>query len=92
MCSISEYGSEVFGFEQFDSLRAACVFLGLPKKITSFGLVSDLEWLLPQSQMKLRMIRHFSRLLKTDNTRFMKKIYLWDKYLNDTEQITTWSS
>ena len=22
----------------------------------------------------------------------MKKIYLWDKYLNDTEQITTWSS
>ena len=97
MCSISEYGSEVFGFEQFDCtfklhLRAARAFLGLPKNVTSFGLVSELDWLLPQSQMKLRMIRHFGRLLKTDNTRLMKKIYLWDKYLNETEQITTWSS
>ena len=95
--SISEYGSEVFGFEQFDCtfklhLRAARAFLGLPKNVTSFGLVSELDWLLPQSQMKLRMIRHFGRLLKTDNTRLMKKIYLWDKYLNETEQITTWSS
>ena len=97
VCSISEYGSEVFGFEQFDSsfklhLRAARAFLGLPTNVTSFGLVSELDWLLPQSQMKLKMIRHFGCLLKTDNDRLMKKIYLWDKYLNDTEQITTWSS
>ena len=41
--------------------------------------------------MQLRMIRQFGRLLKTDNSRLMKKIYLWDKYLNETEQITTWS-
>ena len=34
-------------------LRATCTFLGLPKNVTSFGLVSELDWLLPESQPNL---------------------------------------
>ena len=46
VCSISEYTSEVFGFEQYDStlkihLRAARAFLGLPKNVASFGWISE---------------------------------------------------
>ena len=97
VCSISEYGSEIFGYEKFDSafklhLRAARAFLGLPKNVTSFGLVSEIHWLLPQSQTKLKMIRHFGRLLKMPDYRLMKKVYNWDKTLNDSQQIFSWSS
>ena len=97
VCSISEYGSEVFGFEQYNSsfklhLRAARAYLGLPKNVTSYGLISELDWMLPQGQMNIKMIRHFGRVLKTPNNRLMKKIYIWDKYLNDKQQITSWLS
>ena len=51
---------------------------------------NELDWLLPQSQMKLKIIWHFGPLLKTENDRLMKKIYSWNKYVNETEQITTW--
>ena len=52
VCSISQYGGEIFGYEKYDSsfklhLRAARAFLGLPKNVASFGLVSELDWLLP---------------------------------------------
>ena len=78
VCSISEYGSEVFGFEQYDStykihLRAARAYLGLPKNVASPGLISELDWLIPQYQTQVKMIRHFGHILKTDDN---KKIYV----------------
>ena len=97
VCSISEYGSEIFGYEYFEAtfklhLRAARAFLGLPKNVTSFGLVSELDWLLPESQTKLKMIRHFGRLLRTPEHRLMKKVYNWDKALNEGQHIFSWNS
>ena len=66
VCSISQYGDEVFGFEQYDTtfklhLRAARAFLGLPKNVTSFGLVSELDWLLPHFQSRIKMIQYYNR-------------------------------
>ena len=48
VCSISLYGGEVFGYAEYESqfrihTRAIRAFLGLPKQVTSFGLVSELE-------------------------------------------------
>ena len=79
VASISEYGGEVFGFRQYDSttkihLRAARAFLGLPKNVTSCGLLSELDWLLPNYQMQIRMVRYFGRLLNTDTGRLMKSL------------------
>ena len=70
VCSISGYGSEVFGFEEFDSsnkihFRAARAYLGMPKNVASFGLISELDWLMPQYQTWIKMIHYFSRLVKT---------------------------
>ena len=97
VCSISGYGSEVFGFEEFDSsnkihFRAARAYLGMPKNVASFGLISELDWLMPQYQTWIKMIQYFSRLVKTPSNRLMRKVYSWDKHLNESNQIKSWSS
>ena len=95
--SISGYGSEVFGFEEHPStlkihLRAARAFLGLLKNVASSGLISELDWLMPHFQSQIKMIQHFSRILKTPNNRLIKKIYFWDRYLNESNIITSWTN
>ena len=97
ICSISQYGSEVYGYEKFDSafklhLRAARAFLGLPKNVASFGLVSELDWLLPRYQSHLKMIQFFSRIMCTPSNRLLFKVYTWDRNLNETGEIDTWSA
>ena len=36
-------------------------FLGLPKHVASYGLISEFNWLLPQFQTQIRMIQYFGR-------------------------------
>ena len=53
--SVSLYGSEIYGYRHYESLfrlhlRAARAYLGLPKNVASFGLISELDWLLPRFQ------------------------------------------
>ena len=97
VCSISQYGSEIFGYEKYESafklhLRAARAFLGLPKNVASFGLISELDWLLPQFQSQIRMIQHFGRIMCTSSDRLLYRIYVWDRKLAESGQIVTWSS
>ena len=97
VCSISEYSSEVFGFEQYDStfkihLRAARAFLGLPKNVASFGLVSEVDWLMPRFQTQIKMIRHFGRIMRTPKHRLMYRVFMWDRHLNSSGEISTWSN
>ena len=47
---------------------------------------------MPQYQTWVKMIQYFSRLVKTPSNRLMKKVYLWDKHLNESNQIKSWSS
>ena len=97
VCSISMYGSEVFGFKQHDpllklQLRAARAFLGVAKNVTSCGLISELDWLLPQHETRLKMIQHFSRIMNTPTNQLMFKVYRWDRYLNYSKGLINWTS
>ena len=97
VCSISQYGSEIFGFEQYEStfkvhLRAAQAFLGLSKNVASFGLVSELDWLMPHFQTQIKMIQHFSRVICTPSHRLMYRVFQWDRHLNESGQTKTWFS
>ena len=97
ICSISQYGSEVIGYQKFDSqlklqLRAARAYLGLPKNVTSSGLLSEVDWLLPQSQSHVRMIQYYHRIMCTPSNRLMYQVYKWDRKLNDQGLIKTWTS
>ena len=74
--SICHYGSEVFGFEEFNSqmklhLRAARAYLGLPKNVTSSGLLSELDWLLLGYVSQIKMIHFYGRLLETPSNRLL---------------------
>ena len=65
-------------------LRAIRAFPGIPKRALIPGVLSEMNWMEPRSRTQIRMIRHFKRLNKLDNSRLTKKIYLWDRQLNDS--------
>ena len=97
VCSVSEYGSEVFGFPQYDStfkihVRAIRAFLGVQKTATTFGLVSEVDWLLPKYQTQIRMIRQYGRILNLPRHRLIYRVFSWDHALNCSGTINTWSN
>ena len=88
VCSVAFYGSEVFGYKECDSqfklhLKAARIFMGLPKFVTPSGLVSELNWLLPHFRTRIKMVQFFSRLLCTNSSRLTYKIFKWDCQINE---------
>ena len=97
ICSISLYGSEVYGYSKFDSLsnlqhRAIRAFLGMPKNVTTCGLVSEFDWLMPQFMSQIKMIQHYHRLMNTATDRITYKVYMWDYSLNVAGRVSTWVS
>ena len=97
VCSVSQYGCEVFGFEQYNSLlklplRAARAFLGLSKNATMYGLISELDWLMPQHETRIKMIQYYSRIMNTSSNRLSYQVYKWDRYLHQSLKMKNWTS
>ena len=95
--SIADYSGAVTGFDNFDSsmklhLRAIRAFLGVPKNVCSSGLLSEVDLLLPQYRTNIQMIRQYHRIQCMDNSKLAKKIYLWDRELNENNGLKTWST
>ena len=95
VCSILEYGSEVFGFNDHDSalkiyLRAARSYLGVPKNSPIPGIISEFNQLLPQYKGQIKMIRQYHRLLKSSTNNVSKKVFEWDKNLNEQNNMNSW--
>ena len=97
VCSILEYGGEVFGYNLYDSalqiyLRAGRSFLGVPKNASIHGIISEINQLLPQARSQIRMVRQYHRLLNTTTANICKKVFLWDKKINEENIVNTWYS
>ena len=97
VCSISDYGGEIFGNDSYESalklhLRAARSFLGVAKTTPIPGILSEINLLLPQHRTQLKMIRQYHRILKLPNDSLTKKVYSWDKNLNEQNMLVTWNS
>ena len=65
--SISDYAGEVTGYTQYGKSvqlqsRAIRAFLGLPKNSCSIGVLSEVDWLLPEYRTRLRMVRQYNRM------------------------------
>ena len=95
--SVSDYSAEIFGYTQYQPtlklhLRAIRAFLGLPKNVTSCAALSEVDWLLPKYRGQIRMVRLYHRILKMEDCRLTKKVFLWDRKLNDANVINSWSS
>ena len=96
VCSVSDYGGEIWGFKEYEvtrkiHLRAIRAFMGIPKKTPIPGVLAEMNWLDPRSRSQIRMIRHFKRLTKLPDHRLTKKVFLWDRLLNDSGRVKTWS-
>ena len=95
--SISDYASEIMGYTQYDSTvqlhtRAIRAYLGLPKNSCSVGVQSEVDWLLPEYRTQMKMVRQYNRIVSMDDSRLTKQIYMWDRSINDSNTISSWSS
>ena len=54
--------------------------------------MSEVDWLMPEFRTRLRMIRQYHRMLNMDESRLTKKVYLWDKSLNNQGVISSWTN
>ena len=93
--SIADYSAPVTGFEEYSSaikiqLRAVRAYLGVPKNAANAGVLSEIGWLLPKFRGRLSMMRHYHRMINTNNDRLVKKVFLWDKKLNENSRVSTW--
>ena len=85
-----------FRFTSVDSalkihLRAARAFLGLAKTTPIPGILSEFNLITPQYRNQTKMVRQYHRLLKMSNDRLTKKVFNWDKMLNDRVQANWYS-
>ena len=79
VCSVSDYGGEIWGFKAYESnrqlqLKACRAYLGAPKQTAIPGLLSEMNWCEPRSRTQVQMVRYFHRLLKIEDQRLLKKI------------------
>ena len=73
-------------------LKAVRAFLGLPKNACSPGVLSEVDMLLPNYRTRLAMIKFYHRMLCMDNNRITKRVFTWDKILNESGKIKSWYS
>ena len=97
VCTVTDYAGEIWGYKLFESnrqlqLRASRAYLGVPKQTPIPGIFSEMNWPEPRSRTQLQMVRHYHRMLKIYDNRLIKKVFLWDKHLNDSGRVSTWSS
>ena len=95
--SISDYSGEVIGYKSYDEsmklyLRTACAFCGVSKSAPKPGIIAEINWLLPVYRTQLKMVRQYYRLASFSNNRLSKKVFLWDKFLNNQKTVCTWNS
>ena len=95
--SIVDYAGEVTGYTQYSRsvqlhARAIRAFLGLPKNSCNVGVLSEVDWLLPEYRTRIRMIRQYSRILSMSDSRLTKKVFFWDKSCNDTGLVSSWTN
>ena len=95
--SIADYSGAIIGFQKVQSslklhLRAIRAFFGLPKNACIPGILSEVDLLTPHYRNKLHMVRHYHRMMKMADSRLTKRVMLWDKQLNKSKIVSTWTS
>ena len=90
VCSISDYSAAVTGFVSNDlleklHLRALRAFLGVPKNTCNAAITSEFNLLVPKYRTKISMIRFYHRLMKMEDNRLTKRIYMSDRGLNESQ-------
>ena len=80
--SILNYGAEIWGYGNFSKCdnvinRAMRYFLGVHKFAPTAGLYGDMAWLSLKFSRYISMLRFWNILIKMENTRLAKRVFLW---------------
>ena len=80
---IMDYCASVWGFKSYPKCntvhnRAIRVYLGVHNKSSNLAIKGDVGWIDPDVRRKLEMIRMWDRLVKMDDNRLTKRVFLWD--------------
>ncbi len=83
VCPVMDYGSAIWGFKTYDKLeqvhnRAMRFFAGVHRLCPKPGFTGDMGWLDCLSRWKIERTRFWNRLVKTDDNRLVKRVFLWD--------------
>ena len=86
MSSIIEYGSEVWGYSRYDCCdkiqnRAIRFYLGLHKFTPIVTLNAEMGWDCTRNRRWINMLRYWNRLIKMNEDRLTKKLFLIDKQI-----------
>ena len=84
VCPILDYGSEIWGARKYHKIdqiqnRAMRAFLGVHKFAPLVGVQGDMGWTSSLVRRQTHMIRHWNHLLKLDNGRLTKRVFMWDR-------------
>ena len=88
-----DYCSGIWGYQNFGKLntihnRAQRLYLGVHRFAPNLAINGDMGWVNSNTRRKIEMLRLWNRLIKMDNSRLTKKIFLWDKDKN----VRNWSN
>lgn len=80
---IMDYCAGVWGYKSYAKChtiqnRAKFTYLGVHKKTSNVAINGDIGWLSPDIRRRLDMIRMWDRLVKMDDSRLTKRVFLWD--------------
>ena len=80
--SILNYGAEIWGYGNFPKCdnvmnRAMRFFLGVHIFAPTAALQGDMDWISLKYTRYIAMLRFWNRLIKMNNTRLTKRIFLW---------------
>ena len=83
---ILDYSSGVWGFKLFPDCdkiqnRAIRYYLGVHPKAPLLAITGDMGWMNSQVRRHINMIRLWNRLIKMEDSRLTKKVFLWDHAL-----------
>lgn len=90
---VMDYGSEIWGFSTNQKgpviqNRAMRYFLGVHRFAPNAAIQGDMGWLGCESRRRLSMLRFWNRLVKTNQSRLVKKVFVWD---HSQRQAGSWS-
>ena len=80
--SILNYGAEIWGYGNYpkcDTImnRAMRYFVGVHRFAPTAGVVGDMGWLSLKYKRYIVMLRFWNRLIKMNDNRITKRIFLW---------------
>jgi ssDNA-binding Zn-finger/Zn-ribbon topoisomerase 1 len=97
--SILNYGAEIWGYGNFPKCdnvmnRAMRYFLGVHRFAPTAALHGDMAWISLKYTRYIAMLRFWNRLIKMDNSRLTKRVFLWchdfpdNTYCGDVKKIS----